>query len=108
MCKLQLTRPLYEQFNLHFMKKASRKSTRKSKPGHAPLAFEDNVILATNVERLRNEQGLDVKRFAQVAGVSRPTLYDIESAKGDPKLSSIRKVAEALDVSIAELFCPPE
>lgn len=77
-------------------------------PGHAPLAFEDSVILGTNIERLRTEQGLDLQRFAQVAGVSRPTIYEIERGEGDPKLSTIRKIAEALDVSVAELFAPPD
>ena len=44
---------------------------------HALFAFEDSVILATNIERLMAEQNYDKKKFAEVAGITRPTLLKL-------------------------------
>lgn len=83
-------------------------SMHGSKQPHAVFAHEDFVILSTNIERIRNEQGMDVKKLAQVSGLVRQTIHDIEKLKGDPKLSTIRKIAEALGVSIGDLFTAPQ
>lgn len=74
---------------------------------HALFAFEDSVILATNIERLMAEQNYDKKKFAEVAGITRPTLLKLLRGEGDVKLSTIRKAASALGVSICELFSYP-
>lgn len=88
------------------MMSSIRKRNRETVSEHASFAFEDNVILGTNIERLRTEQNYDIAKFAQVSGVGRPTIYEIERGEGDPKLSTIRKIANALDVGIIELFAP--
>lgn len=89
------------------MSESPKKNAAEKKAGHAPLAFEDSVILATNVERLIKEQKLSYKRFCEVSGLSRPTFYNIIRAQGDPKLSSLRKIASALGVDISDLFTTP-
>lgn len=73
-------------------------------PGHAPIALEEAVILGTNVERLRTMQKLDKTKFANMAGISRPTLYKIESGQCDAQLSLIRKLADALGVTVSDLL----
>lgn len=73
---------------------------------HAPLALEESVMIASNVERLRKRQNLSILRFSQMAGVSRPTIYKLESGSSDPKLSVLKKVADGLGVSIVDLMTP--
>ena len=61
-------------------------------------------MFGSNVERLRTDEGLSVTRFCQMADISRPTLYAIESGEGDPHLSVMVKVARALGVNLGELL----
>lgn len=74
---------------------------------HAEFAQEEAVIFGTNVERLRLKQKLDVAKFAQMAGVSRPTIYKIERGECDARLSLVRKIADALGVTVQDLLRLP-
>ncbi len=76
-------------------------------PGHEPLALEEAVILGYNVERLRTTQELSKTMFANMAGISRPTLNKIEQGLADPQLSIIRRIADALNVTVRQLLTPP-
>lgn len=76
-------------------------------PEHAPLGLEESYVLGYNVERLRNQAHMDIARFAQVAGVTRPTVYKVESGESNLKLSYIRKLADALGVTVIDLLTPP-
>ena len=84
-------------------------SARAATPlsGHALFGLEEAYVLGYNVERLRRRQGMDVSTFARVAGVTRPTVYKMERGEADPKLSYVRKVADALGVSVVDLLTPP-
>ncbi|MDO4290301.1 MAG: helix-turn-helix transcriptional regulator [Eggerthellaceae bacterium] len=84
-------------------------STRSAMPllDHASLGLEEAYILGYNVERLRRQRGMDVSTFARVAGITRPTVYKMERGEADPKLSYVRKVADALGVSVVDLLTPP-
>ena len=79
-----------------------------SREQHRPDPFprEESIVFGSNVERLRTDEGLSVTRFCQMADISRPTLYAIESGKGDPHLSVMVKVARALGVNLGELLIP--
>ena len=83
--------------------------TRAAAPllDHASLGLEEAYVLGYNVERLRRRRGMDVSTFARVAGVTRPTVYKMERGEADPKLSYVRKVADALGVSVVDLLTPP-
>lgn len=82
-------------------------SFRGSMPGHATLGLEEAYILGYNVERLRKLSNMDIAKFAQVAGIARPTIYKIERGESDLKLSYIRKLADALGVTVVDLLTPP-
>ncbi len=56
------------------------------------------------VEKIRNEKNLSMSELAKLAGISKSTLYDIESGQSDPKLSTLCKISEALDVPCEKLF----
>lgn len=59
----------------------------------------------TKLERLRRESGLSQEALAEKSGVSRPVIVKIENGGIDRVIGgNIRKLADALGVSIEELF----
>lgn len=76
-------------------------------PEHPQLALEEAVVLGYNVERLRKAQQMSITTFSQMAGISRPTLYKIESGTSDLKLSMLARIAKALDTTVVALLTPP-
>lgn len=71
-----------------------------------PFPREEHIVFGSNVERLRTDEGLSMTRFCQMADISRPTLYAIESGEGDPHLSVMVKIARALGVRLEDLLNP--
>ncbi|MFZ2112724.1 MAG: helix-turn-helix transcriptional regulator [Solirubrobacteraceae bacterium] len=59
--------------------------------------------LGRAVRRLREERGLTQEELASRAGTTFGTVSRVESAKSAPAWWTVRKIAEALGVSIAEL-----
>lgn len=59
----------------------------------------------TKLEELRRKAGLSQEELAEKSGISRAVIVKIENSNMDRVLGrTIRKLAEALDVSMAELF----
>jgi transcriptional regulator with XRE-family HTH domain len=59
----------------------------------------------TNLERIRRNAGLSQEALAEKSGISRPVIVRIENGGIDRATGrTIRKLAEALGCSIAELF----
>lgn len=59
----------------------------------------------TKLEELRRKAGLSQEELAEKSGVSRAVIVKIENSNTDRVLGrTIRKLAEALGVSMAELF----
>lgn len=63
--------------------------------------------LAANVRALREARGLTQLQAAKIAGVPRATWTHLESGAANPTLSVLRRVSQALQVSIEELIAPP-
>jgi len=61
------------------------------------------VIVGTNLRRLRKAQGLSLERLAELSGVSRAMLGQIETAKSVPTVSLLWRVADALGVPVTTL-----
>ena len=59
--------------------------------------------LARNLRRLRTERGLTLDELAKRAGVSRSMLIQIEQKRVNPTLATLVRLAEALDIGLAEL-----
>lgn len=70
-------------------------------------SFESSRNLAANTLALRTGKGLSQQQLAKLAGIPRSTLTHIESGEGNPSLSNLCKLAEALGVSIEELLTRP-
>lgn len=59
--------------------------------------------LARAVHELRKKAKLSQAALAEQAGLSPSLLAEIESARRDPKWGDVRRIAEALDVSLEAL-----
>ena len=59
--------------------------------------------LARNLRRLRGERALTLDELAKRAGVSRSMLIQIEQKRVNPTLATLVRIAQALDVGLAEL-----
>jgi transcriptional regulator with XRE-family HTH domain len=66
------------------------------------MALRDRV--ATKVKRLRARRGMTQEQLAERAGISRTYLARLETARHDPTLSVLEKLAKALGVKVAELL----
>jgi transcriptional regulator with XRE-family HTH domain len=60
--------------------------------------------LAARLKALRARRGLSQEQLAEAAGISRPHVARLETARQDPTLSTIGKLARALKVKPAELL----
>ena len=63
-----------------------------------------NTILGRNVRRLRKEQDLTQEDLAHLAGLYAPAVGRLERAAVDSRLSTVQKLADALEVTISELL----
>jgi transcriptional regulator with XRE-family HTH domain len=61
------------------------------------------VKIGRNLKRLREDRLLTQAELAEHAGVALSSLVRIENDQVDPRFSSIRKLARALDVEPKEL-----
>jgi transcriptional regulator with XRE-family HTH domain len=59
--------------------------------------------MAEKLKALRERRGLSQEELAKRAGISRTYLARLETARQDPRLSTLEKLAKALKVTVAEL-----
>ncbi|MET3926064.1 XRE family transcriptional regulator [Devosia sp. 2618] len=71
---------------------------------HHDVGRELSHIVGANLRRLRTRQGHSLERLAQVSGVSRAMLSQIENGKSAPTIALLWKVATALGVPFATLI----
>jgi transcriptional regulator with XRE-family HTH domain len=60
--------------------------------------------LATNLRKLRQEQGMSQEAFADHAGIHRTYVSDLERAARNPTITVVEKLAKALGVSAGALL----
>ncbi|REJ94083.1 MAG: XRE family transcriptional regulator [Planctomycetota bacterium] len=62
-------------------------------------------------DRIRTEcvrQGRDICEVADRAGISRTTLYNLDRGRtGRPRTKTLKRIAEALEIPVEQLLCPP-
>ena len=61
-----------------------------------------------NLRAWRERKALSQRDLARVAGISQFSISKIETGQQEPRPSTIRKLAEALGVTLDELFHTPE
>lgn len=59
--------------------------------------------IGKKIKYIRTEKGITQKELASKLGTSQQNLAQYENGKRNPKLETVRKIAEALDVTISEL-----
>jgi transcriptional regulator with XRE-family HTH domain len=63
--------------------------------------------LGGRVRSLRRERGLTLKALGGRAGLSHPFLSQVERGLARPSVTSVERIAAALDVPVAHLWAPP-
>jgi DNA-binding XRE family transcriptional regulator len=82
--------------DVHGTREAEGMYTTLIRLGTIPLQMR---FLGEELKRLRTERFLSQRDLAQKAGVSPTTIMHLETGEStDPRLSTVRKVAEALGV----------
>jgi XRE family aerobic/anaerobic benzoate catabolism transcriptional regulator len=64
------------------------------------------LFVGSRVRELRNRRGMTRKMVAQEAEVSERHLAQLESGEGNISIVLLRRIAAALNISLAELFAP--
>ena len=68
------------------------------------LVDNRNGLLGLRIRRLRVAKGHTQNELAEIAGVSPKHLGELERGRGNPSLKSLQGVADALELSLSELF----
>lgn len=61
-------------------------------------------LITGNIQRLRDIKGFSQKEVAAAMGIPQSQYSRIENGKGEPTITSLEKLAIALDVNITEFF----
>ncbi len=73
-------------------------------PEAAPESADLAPIVGGNLRRLRTRRGLSLERLAQISGVSRAMLGQIELGQSAPTINVLWKIARALEVTFSALI----
>lgn len=60
--------------------------------------------LGAKIKRLREEKEIDQKSFAFDCEIGRTQLYMIEKGRTNPRLLTLMKIADGLEISVDELL----
>jgi transcriptional regulator with XRE-family HTH domain len=73
-------------------------------PGAAPGSTDLAPVVGGTLRRLRTRRGLSLERLAQISGVSRAMLGQIELGQSAPTINVLWKIARALEVTFSALI----
>lgn len=81
---------------------APKTSNPEAAPGDS--ATDLAPVVGANLRRLRTRRGLSLERLAQISGVSRAMLGQIELGQSAPTINVLWKIARALEVTFSALI----
>ncbi|HAR88029.1 MAG TPA: XRE family transcriptional regulator [Ruminococcaceae bacterium] len=61
-------------------------------------------VFGTNLRKYRTEKGFSQEKFAELCGLHRTYISDIECFQRNVSLENIQKIAEALDIDPSALL----
>ncbi|WP_026615470.1 helix-turn-helix domain-containing protein [Ensifer aridi] len=70
--------------------------------------MKGRALVAWNLRRLRVERGISQEKLAADAGVDRAYLGGLERQTENPTVDLLDKIADALALSVSELFVVPD
>jgi len=73
-------------------------------PTSSPESTDLAPVVGANLRRLRTRRGLSLERLAQISGVSRAMLGQIELGQSAPTINVLWKIARALEVTFSALI----
>lgn len=85
----------------------SRLNAPRAAGGRAERPATDPRTLGERLKAARAAHGLTLRQAADRSGMSRAFLSQVERGEASPSVASLTKIAEALDIHLAELFLPP-
>lgn len=56
------------------------------------------------LREIRKQRGLSVRRLAKLAGINHSTLVHIENGKQSPNVTTLEKLADAMDCEVGDFF----
>lgn len=62
------------------------------------------MSVSSRLRAARERQGLTILKLARKSGVTRQTIYTAEDGKSEPDIKTLRKLAAALSVTVADLL----
>lgn len=68
---------------------------------------ELSLIIANNLKRIREERKLSLDKVAEITGVSKSMLGQIERGVSNPTVTTIKKISTGLRVSVTSLINAP-
>lgn len=63
-----------------------------------------NKIIANNLKRFREERNLSISQLAELSGVSKVMLSQIEKGEANPTVNTVWKIAGGLNIPYSALF----
>ena len=78
----------------------SNTTTQKSSMSENSL----QIIVGKNIQKIRESKGFSQQELAAKCNFEKSNMSRLEAGRVNPTLSTLEKVAKALDVSLAELF----
>lgn len=64
--------------------------------------------IGTRIKELRLQNDLSIRRLAVKSGLSHPFLSATEKGQTSPSVSSLKKILDALGITLSEFFSPPK
>jgi transcriptional regulator with XRE-family HTH domain len=65
-------------------------------------------MMQLRIKELCKNKGITLNQLAEKIGISQPSISGIATGKQKPSFDTLEKLAEALEVSPAELFAVPK
>ena len=78
----------------------------KAQQGRQIFLDKLNLIIANNLKQVRNERKLSLDKVADLTGVSKSMLGQIERGESNPTISTCWKIANGLKISFTDLINP--
>ena len=68
--------------------------------------MNDNILMTFGkaVRKLRSDRGISQEEFAELCGLHRTYISDVELGKRNVSLENIGRIADALNMPLSELF----
>lgn len=64
----------------------------------------DNSTIGERIKKDRQRAGMIQEKLANLTGIAAPTIRQYESGRLNPKVTTLKKIAAALNVSVCDLL----